>query len=128
MAATRIMSIHINKGKTDYIMNPKKTDGGILVLTYACSPETAADEFMLFRQEYQQNTGRTQENEVIGYHVRQAFKPEEITPEEANEIGKELASRMTSHPQSHHHLLHRSGGSAQISGCEAIGKRSGADQ
>ena len=104
MAATCIMSIHINKGKTarqcigerlDYIMNPKKTDDGILVSTYACSPETAADEFMLFRQEYQQNTGRTQENEVIGYHVRQAFKPEEITPEEANEIGKELASRMT---------------------------------
>lgn len=104
MAATCIMSIHINKGKTarqsiaarlDYIMNPKKTDGGILVSTYACSPETAADEFMLFRQEYQANTGRTQENEVIGYHVRQAFKPEEITPEEANEIGKELASRMT---------------------------------
>ena len=104
MAATRIMSIHINKGKTarqcigerlDYIMNPQKTDGGILVSTYACSPETAADEFMLFRQEYQQNTGRTQDNEVIGYHVRQAFKPEEITPEEANEIGKELASRMT---------------------------------
>ena len=104
MAATCIISIHINKGKTarqcigdrlDYIMNPKKTDGGILVSTYACSPETAADEFMLFRKEYQQNTGRTQENEVIGYHVRQAFKPEEITPEEANEIGKELASRMT---------------------------------
>ena len=104
MAATCIMSIHINKGKTarqcigdrlDYIMNPKKTDGGILVSTYACSPETAADEFMLFRQEYQANTGRTQENEVIGYHVRQAFKPEEITPEVANEIGKELASRMT---------------------------------
>lgn len=104
MAATCIMSIHINKGKTarqcigerlDYIMNPKKTDGGILVSTYACSPETAADEFMLFRQEYQQNTGRTQENEVIGYHVRQAFKPDEITPEDANEIGKELASRMT---------------------------------
>ena len=104
MAATCIMSIHINKGKTarqsiaarlDYIMNPKKTDGGILVSTYACSPETAADEFMLFRQEYQQSTGRTQDNEVIGYHVRQAFKPDEITPEEANEIGKELASRMT---------------------------------
>ena len=104
MAATRIMSIHSNKGKTarqgigerlDYIMNPKKTDGGILISAYACSPETAADEFMLFRQEYQANTGRTRENEVIGYHVRQAFKPEEITPEEANEIGKELASRMT---------------------------------
>ena len=104
MAATCIKSIHINKGKTarqsiaarlDYIMNPKKTDGGILISAYACSPETATDEFMLFRQEYQQNTGRTQENEVLGYHVRQAFKPDEITPEEANEIGKELASRMT---------------------------------
>ena len=104
MAATCIISIHINKGKTarqcigdrlDYIMNPKKTDGGILISAYACSPETAADEFMLFRQEYQQNTGRTQDNEVIGYHVRQAFKPDEITPEKANEIGKELASRMT---------------------------------
>ena len=64
MAATRIMSIHINKGKTakqcigerlDYIMNPKKTDGGILVSTYACSPETAADEFMLSAR----NTNRT---------------------------------------------------------------------
>ena len=104
MATTCIMSIHINKGKTarqsiaarlDYIMNPKKTDGRILISAYACSPETAADEFMLFRQEYQTNTGRTQENEVIGYHVRQAFKPEEITPEVANEIGNELASRMT---------------------------------
>ena len=104
MAATCIMSIHINKGKTarqsiaarlDYIMNPKKTDGGILISAYACSPETAADEFMLFRQEYQTNTGRTQNNEVIGYHVRQAFKPDDITPEEANEIGKKLASRMT---------------------------------
>ena len=99
MAATRIMSIHINKGKTarqcigerlDYIMNPKKTDGGILVSTYACSPETAADEFMLFRQEYQANTGRTQENEVIGYHVRQAFKPEEITPETAGTLAQRL--------------------------------------
>ena len=76
-------------------MNPKKTDGGILVSTYACSPETAADEFMLFRQEYQQNTGRTRENEVIAYHVRQAFKPEEITPEEANRLGYELAKRFT---------------------------------
>ena len=79
MAATRIMSIHINKGKTarqcigerlDYIMNPKKTDGRILIAAYACSPETAADEFMLFRQEYQQNTGRTQENEVMASSSR----------------------------------------------------------
>ena len=104
MATTRIMSIHINKGKTarqciterlDYIMNPNKTDGGILISSYACEPQTAADEFILYRQEYLENTGREIESEILGYHVRQAFKPGEITPEEANEIGKELASRMT---------------------------------
>ena len=104
MAATRMMSIHVNKGKTarqciaarlDYIMNPQKTDDGILISTYACSPETAADEFMLFRQEYQANTGRTHENEVIAYHVRQSFRPGEINPEKANDIGKKLAKRIT---------------------------------
>ena len=104
MATTRIMSIHINKGKTarqcimerlDYIMNPEKTDGGILISSYACEPQTAADEFMLYRQEYLENTGREIENEILGYHVRQAFKPGEITPEKANEIGKKLAERVT---------------------------------
>ena len=104
MATTRIMSIHVSKGKTaaqcirerlDYIMNPAKTDGGLWVSTHACSPGTAAEEFMLFRQQYQTSTGRTQHNEVIAYHVRQAFMPGEITPELANEIGKELASQLT---------------------------------
>ena len=90
MATTTIMSIHINKGKTarqciterlDYIMNPDKTDDGILISSYACEPQTAADEFMPYRQEYLENTGREIENEILGYHVRQAFKPGEITPE-----------------------------------------------
>ncbi len=104
MATTRIMSIHVSKDKTaaqcirerlDYIMNPEKTISGMLVSTHACSPETAAEEFMLYRQQYQTSTGRTQHNEVIAYHVRQAFRPGEITPELANEIGRELASQLT---------------------------------
>ena len=104
MATTTILTIHINKGKTpkqcvaaqlNYIMNPTKTNGGALISSHACMPETAVNEFMLYQQEYFENTGREIENEVLVYHVRQAFKPEEITPEEANEIGKELASRMT---------------------------------
>ena len=104
MATTTILTVHVNKGKTpkqcvaaqlNYIMNPVKTDGGALISSHACMPETAVNEFMLYRQEYLNNTGRENENEVLVYHVRQAFKPEEITPEEANEIGKELASRMT---------------------------------
>ena len=104
MATTRIISIHVNKGKTprqcvsaqlNYIMNPEKTNGGALISSYACSPETAVSEFMLYRQEYQVNTGRENDHEILLYHVRQAFKPGEVTPEEANEIGKELASRLT---------------------------------
>lgn len=104
MATTTILTIHINKGKTpkqcvaaqlNYIMNPTKTNGGALISSHACMPETAVNEFMLYRQKYFENTGREIDNEVLVYHVRQAFKPDEITPEEANEIGKELASRMT---------------------------------
>ena len=104
MATTTIMSVHVNKGKTpkqcvaaqlNYIMNPEKTNGGALISSHACMPETAANEFMLYRQEYLSNTGREPQNEVLVYHVRQAFKLGEITPEEANEIGKELASKLT---------------------------------
>jgi hypothetical protein len=32
---------------------------------------------------------------VLAYHIRQAFKPGEITPEDANRIGRELAERFT---------------------------------
>ena len=104
MATTRIMSLHISKGKSaakcikerlDYIMNPDKTDSGKLITTYGCAPKTAANEFMLCRAEYLSKTGRDIPNEIIGYHVRQAFKPGEITPEEANRIGNELASKLS---------------------------------
>lgn len=104
MATTAIIPLHINKGKTagkcikerlDYIMNPGKTQGGTLVSSHACAPETAANEFMLLRNAYLANTGRSIPGEIIGYHVRQSFKPGEITPELANKIGYELAARLT---------------------------------
>ena len=104
MATTHIISIHVGKGKTayqsikerlDYIMNPEKTDGGLLISSHACFPETAADEFMLYRQEYLNTTGRKRGDEVLAYHLRQAFKPGKITAEKANEIGKALAERLT---------------------------------
>ena len=104
MATTRIISLHVSKGKSagacmkerlNYIMNPEKTEAGALVSTYGCAPKTAAAEFMLYRSEYLSNTGRVIPNEVLGYHVRQAFKPGEITPEDANIIGKQLAEKMS---------------------------------
>lgn len=102
MATTRIIPMHLNKGKTlaqcladrtEYGMNPDKTEGGTLISTFACEPETAVSEFALSKREYRELTGRVQESDVIAYQVRQSFKPGEVTPEEANRIGYEFAQR-----------------------------------
>lgn len=104
MAATRVITMHINKGKTvaqcladrtDYAKNPDKTDNGQLVSSYECNPDTVDAEFALSKREYFQITGRTQENDIIAYQVRQSFKPGEITPEEANAVGYEFAKQFT---------------------------------
>ena len=104
MAATRLIPMHVNKGKTiaqslgdrtDYAKNPEKTDKGELVTGYQCDPMTVDEEFMLSKRQYEHITGRRQRHEVIAYQIRQSFKPGEITPEEANRLGQELALRFT---------------------------------
>ena len=105
MATTRLMSLHIGKGQTagdaikralGYIKDPMKTENGILVTSYGCTPQTAEAEFMLMRREYLTITGRRRgKDDVLAYHLRQSFRPGEITPEEANRIGCELAKRFT---------------------------------
>ena len=102
MATTRIIPMHVNQGKsiaqclkdrTDYAKNPDKTQDGELVSSYACDPRTADAEFLLSKRQYAQITGREQKSDVIAYQIRQSFKPGEVTPEEANRIGYEFASR-----------------------------------
>ena len=104
MAATRLIALHKNKGKsvaaclksrTDYAKNPDKTNRGELVNSYECSPLTADEEFMLSKRQYELATGRRQKNDVIAYQIRQSFKPGEIAAEEANKVGYELAMRFT---------------------------------
>ena len=104
MAATRLIALHKNKGKsvaaclksrTDYAQNPDKTQHGELVSSYECSPLTADEEFMLSKRQYELMTGRRQKSDVIAYQIRQSFKPGEITAEEANKVGYELAMRFT---------------------------------
>ena len=48
---------------------------------------------MLTKKLYEQATGRSQKSNIIAYQIRQSFRPGEITAEEANRIGYELASR-----------------------------------
>ena len=104
MAATRLIAMHQNKGKsvgqclkdrTDYAKNGEKTEQGEMISSYACDKETVDEEFMLAKQEYLRITGRKPKGDIIAYQIRQSFKPGEITPEEANEIGYETAMRFT---------------------------------
>ena len=104
VAATRLIALHKNKGKsvaaclksrTDYAQNPDKTEQGQLVSSYKCSPLTVDEEFMLTKRQYDLVNGRRQKNDVIAYQIRQSFKPGEITAEEANKVGYELAMRFT---------------------------------
>ena len=99
-----MIALHKNKGKsvaaclksrTDYAKNPDKTNRGELVSSYECSPITADEEFMLSKRQYELATGRRQKNDVIAYQIRQSFKPGEITADEANKVGYELAMRFT---------------------------------
>ena len=46
------------------------------------------EEFLLTKRRYDLLSGRWYNNEVIAYQIRQSFKPGEVTPEEANEIGR----------------------------------------
>jgi len=104
MAATRLIPLHINKGKTvaqcladrtDYSQNAEKTEDGKYISSYECDPRTADEEFLLTKRQYEHQTGRRQEHDIIAYQIRQSFKPGEITPEEANQIGYETAMRFT---------------------------------
>lgn len=104
MATTRLISMHKNNGKSiansisdrvDYALNPKKTDNGKYVSSYECDPKTVKGEFILSKRIYSNITGREQENDVLLYQIRQSFKPGEITPELANQLGYELGMKFT---------------------------------
>lgn len=105
MAATRLIAMHIQrdrsigqciKDRTDYAENGEKTEEGQYISSYECDPKTVDKEFAASKNEYEINTGRTpRANDVIAYQIRQSFKPGEVTPEEANQIGYETAMRFT---------------------------------
>lgn len=73
------------KAAIDYICNPEKTDGKLLVSSYGCTAETADIEFAWTRRQ------AIDKGTHLGRHLIQAFQPGEVTPEQAHEIGMELA-------------------------------------
>ena len=91
MAISKIKAIKVTLRKAiDYIINPEKTDGGKLVDSFGCSPQTADLEMEITANKGSKNGDR------IAYHMIQSFSPEDnITPEKALELGKEFAQKVT---------------------------------
>ncbi|MBR4539765.1 MAG: relaxase/mobilization nuclease domain-containing protein [Clostridia bacterium] len=97
MATTNLIPLHVGKNCTagssiarviQYVKNPEKTQGESLVTGYGCNPALADAEFMYIKK-YLERTGRYRgKDDLIAYHMRQSFLPGEITPEEANRLGR----------------------------------------
>ena len=89
MAVTKTHPIKSTlKAAIDYICNPGKTDGCLLVSAYGCAAETADIEFAWTRRH------AIDKGTNLGRHLIQAFEPGEVSPEEAHEIGMQLAKEI----------------------------------
>ncbi len=89
MAVTKTHPIKSTlKAAIDYICNPEKTDGKLLVSSYGCAAETADIEFAWTRRH------AIDKGTNLGRHLIQAFQPGEVTPEQAHEIGMKLAKEI----------------------------------
>ena len=90
MAVTKIKPVKSTLKKAlDYIQNPDKTDGKMLVSSFGCSPETADIEFA-FTIAQALDRGNN-----LAHHLIQSFEPGEVDYQKAHEIGKQLADAVT---------------------------------
>jgi len=72
----------------DYICNPDKTEGELLVSSFSCTPKYVGYEFKAAL------SATKSSDKIKAYHLIQSFAPGEVTPEEAHKIGIELADRL----------------------------------
>ena len=90
MAVTKIKPVKSTLSKAlDYIQNPDKTDGKMLVSSFGCSYETADIEFA-FTLSQALDKGNN-----LAHHLIQSFEPGEVDYEKAHEIGRQLADAVT---------------------------------
>ncbi len=90
MAVTKIKPIKSTLSKAlDYIENPDKTDGKMLISSFGCSYETADIEFG-----YTLSQARDKGNN-LAFHLIQSFAPGEVDYQKAHEIGRQLADAVT---------------------------------
>ena len=63
-----------------YVRNPEKTDNGEYVSAVNCLKETALEQMILTKKQYQKSGG------YIAWHGYQSFRPNEVTPEQLSLI------------------------------------------
>ena len=89
MAVTKIHPIKTTLKKAiDYICNGDKTDDEIYVTTHLCSRENAHKEFELTKKQFNSRT------KTLAHHLIQSFVPEEVSFEEAHQVGIELCEKI----------------------------------
>lgn len=89
MAVTKIHPIKTTLKKAiDYICNGDKTDDEIYVTTHLCSRENAYKEFELTKKQFNSRT------KTLAHHLIQSFVPEEVSFEEAHQVGIELCEKI----------------------------------
>ena len=89
MAVTKIHPIKTTLKKAiDYICNGDKTDDEIYVTTHLCSRENAHKEFELTKKQFGSRT------KTLAHHLIQSFVPEEVSFEEAHQVGMELCEKI----------------------------------
>ena len=92
MAVTKIKPIKSTLSKAlDYIQNPDKTDGKMLVSSFGCSYETADSEFGFTLAQ------AIEKGNNLAHHLIQSFEPGEVDYEKAHAIAV-----------SYTHLIHSS--------------------
>jgi len=71
-----------------YVSRPEATEQGEFVSSINCLKEIALQQMILTKRQY------GKENGYIAWHGYQSFKPDEVTPEQAHQIGLQTAKEM----------------------------------
>lgn len=71
-----------------YVSRPEATEQGEYVSAINCLKEIALQQMILTKKQY------SKENGYIAWHGYQSFKPNEVTPEQAHQIGLQTAKEM----------------------------------
>lgn len=100
MAIIKILQVRTTlKAAIEYICNPAKTNGGIMVSSNCAAPQFPSDIAMAFGwtvelAERMRRSGGSA-TPILAHHIIQSFAPGEVSPNDAHDLGVELIERIT---------------------------------